>query len=227
MIIDNLAGFGAAGLLREYDGCLYQGKLIARRKDGHDTPNNEDATLIKSFTFNSHADIAKQYDRIKWMSERLNARFYVNLNPKKKKMVCVQVAGKMIERLSNDSYERMWKDYTSACSKSKGLKGEKTWLLDFDVKSDITYDINESVVGKWAGFYREDQQTAIDVLSVYRTPGGLHIIVRPFRRERNGVSTVWALFGRAFNEMSVDAKFELKENSPALCYYNAGLRGEV
>lgn len=224
MKIDNLEAFVHRGFLKAHDGCSYQGKIIARKKDGNKTRNDEDATLIRDYEFKDYNDIAKSYEQIKYICDGLNARFYLNITPKKDRNVAFGMMETLMNRIKSNEYSKLAKIHKSERSKETGLKGEKLWFLDVDfdcVNHKIPNFKRDGELEKsYGNIFGNVGYFEIDLKMIYKTPNGFHLITSPFNR--NVAEDVLFDFVSMFlPEVEMIEKVEVKTNHPTLCYFTA------
>lgn len=149
-------------------------EIVKRAKDHKEIGSNN--YHFKNYYITSIEKLDYYKDEIITLCETFGMRAYISVNKKSFKKVALDTVAEMCRLMNNDDFRRPYRVYES-CS-GKYLDGsDKTWIVDLD-SGDID---NLGWYKEMLKSMRPERDTIIYELS---SNSGLHIITKPFNRER-------------------------------------------
>jgi hypothetical protein len=170
-------------------------QVFKRRKDNPDM--KKDMVIIDNYFVYELAHFDGLEGKIMDQCTKHNARAYIRLNRRSSKQVALKTLGRVAKMIEDENYKHVHRAYLS-CAGEYHKEEDKTWIIDLDQNGagDEIFDayIN-SVIFTVQELIRETGKD--DSIRIVPTKNGLHLICRPFNKER---------FKRVFPE--VDLHFD-------------------
>ena len=188
------------------DDDFYHIEVIGRKKDGS-TCNSQQH--YGSWFLTSQKMLQSIQDDVKQLCISRRARAYINLNPKSKKQLTLQLMQKCLDFIKCDSFNGIFSALDSAAGTLNGPRSRKTFIVDVDIdqvrpwSGEDTFAEVASMISECR--HGEDWQDPFLV----PTLNGLHVISSPFDVKQ-------------FNEKKLAlpewVHAEVKTNSPTLLF---------
>lgn len=189
-------------LIEFNDDWIYVITIMTRHKDfGLNLPEKaQKHRIIREYYVESKDYFCARYSEIQKLCQFFNARAYINLNPKPKSKLGLELLDQLTKKLKAKDTQ-----YLNLLPKALGNVGspKRTWVVDVDNPDQleqIIYTINEL-------------PPVVDnkIIKTLPTVNGRHIISTPFDLKR---------FSQLFPEVDV------QKNSPTLLYFAPFTLGE-
>jgi hypothetical protein len=151
-------------------------EVIKRRKEN---PEMEKGTkLIKDFFVYSLEEFDKVMEKMIELCDLHNARAYIRLNVRNAEKVAFRFNQRLAEALTLKEWKTIPNLYSSVVGKCQGEeKGHKTWIIDLD-DEQAEPKFYTKVLNVITGLNSEA------VVALIPTKNGMHIVCRPFRRDK-------------------------------------------
>lgn len=155
---------------------FYHLQIIQRKKDIEGLGCNN--ILLKAIIIDNDHPLDKFKDDIIKMCELYQARAYINVGPKSKKKVAVQMLQDLAQCFSKNDFnytKRLWN--TAAGTVSPFLK---RWIIDCDITEEFTMEDRQNVIN----IVHESNPEGYKMIGIIPTLHGYHIITTPFDLRR-------------------------------------------
>ena len=151
---------------------FYHLQIIQRKKDIEGLGCNN--ILLKAIIIDDDHPLDKFKDDIIKMCELYQARAYINIGPKSKKKVAVQMLQDLAQCFAKNDFnytKRLWN--TAAGTVSPFLK---RWIIDCDITDEFTMEDRQNVID----IVYESSPVGYKMIGVVPTLHGYHVITTPF-----------------------------------------------
>lgn len=155
---------------------FYHLQIIQRKKDIEGLGCNN--ILLKAIIIDNDHPLDKFKDDIIKMCELYQARAYINVGPKSKKKVAVQMLQDLAQCFAKNDFnytKRLWN--TAAGTVSPFLK---RWIIDCDITEEFTMEDRQNVIN----IVHESNPEGYKMIGIIPTLHGYHIITTPFDLRR-------------------------------------------
>lgn len=155
---------------------FYHLQIIQRKKDIEGLGCNN--ILLKAIIIDDDHPLDKFKDDIIKMCELYQARAYINVGPKSKKKVAVQMLQDLAQCFAKNDFnytKRLWN--TAAGTVSPFLK---RWIIDCDIAEEFTMEDRQNVIN----IVHESNPEGYKMIGIIPTLHGYHIITTPFDLRR-------------------------------------------
>lgn len=157
-------------LFRSEDDFYYL-QILQRKKENEELGSN--SRVIKNYYISSTEKLINQYDEIKDLCKKFNARASLRLNRRSYEKVAFHAMLNVTNTIMNRDYKSVKSSYDRACGQYHN-EPEKKWIIDVDNKDTDLKRIEAAVK-----FCQPDEGEG-KVLFVLPTKNGWHIITKPF-----------------------------------------------
>lgn len=183
------------------DGDYYYCQLILRKKDGATTfgNKNNNARLIKTYTFFNLDQFDKKQEEIIQLCELFHCRAGISLNKRNEKRIAMELLHQLSARLISDNFIGINGILNNA--NGRQTSKDRFWLIDCDTQDEfdkVMYILQDESI-------RPIGEKVITTLPTYN---GYHIVTGKFD-----------VFH--FNQLcnSANVKVEIHKNNPVALYY--------
>lgn len=155
---------------------FYHLQIIQRKKDIEGLGCNN--ILLKAIIIDNDHPLDKFKDDIIKMCELYQARAYINVGPKSKKKVAVQMLQDLAQCFAKNDFnytKRLWN--TAAGTVNPFLK---RWIIDCDITEEFTMEDRQNVIN----IVHESNPEGYKMIGIIPTLHGYHIITTPFDLRR-------------------------------------------
>lgn len=212
MVVDNFRLIEKFLTFKDPDD-FYFLQIIKRKKENPDL--NKSSVIVTSYYITSEEKYRALEHDIKTICEALNARAYINLNPRNGFSVTCEAISTLSQRIKSRQTNSCYKVWDHCCGiEPKDLK-HGLLLVDVDDKSlveDVKKIINQCQSGvksiEFDGLYD-------NCIEVIPTVNGAHILTHRFNQ-----STFKQLINEFMEERNIpDGTIEIKVDNPTLLYF--------
>jgi len=155
---------------------FYHLQIIQRKKDIEGLGCNN--ILLKAIIIDDDHPLDKFKDDIIDMCEFYQARAYINVGPKSKKKVAIQMLQDLAQCFAKNDFnytKRLWN--TAAGTVSPFLK---RWIIDCDITDEFTMEDKQNVIN----IVHESSPEGYKIIGIIPTLHGYHIITTSFDSRR-------------------------------------------
>ena len=170
MMIDNI-DLIKPFLMFDSEDDFYFLQILQRKKENELL--NSNSRVIKNYYIKSFDRLIDQYDEIKSLCKRFNARASLRLNKRSFEQIAFQTLKKNTDTILNKDFKSVSKNYDKACGQFNNDKAKK-WIIDVD-----SNDILVSRVIAAVKFCDPDNGTEKHYC-ILPTKNGYHLITKPF-----------------------------------------------
>lgn len=162
-------------LIFESDDDFYFLQILQRKKENDLMTAN--SRVIKNYYIKSVDRLIDQYDEIKMLCKKFNARASLRLNKRSFEQTAFQTLKKNTDTILSRDYKSVSRNYDKSCGQFNNDKNKK-WIIDIDSK-----DILVSRVITAVKFCDPDMGLEKHYV-VLPTNQGYHLITKPFNCEQ-------------------------------------------
>jgi hypothetical protein len=155
------------------DDYFYHLQIIQRKKDIEELGCNN--ILLKAIIIDDAHPLEKFKDYIIDMCEHYRARAYINVGPKSKRKVAVQMLQDLAQCFAKNDFnytKKLWN--TAAGTVNPFLK---RWVIDCDITDKFTIEDIQNVINI---VYESNSEEKYKIIGTIPTLHGYHIITTPF-----------------------------------------------
>lgn len=155
---------------------FYHLQIIQRKKDIEGLGCNN--RMLRAMMIDDDHPLDKYKEEIIGMCEYYQARAYINVGPKSKKKVAVQMLQDLAQCFAKNDFnytKRLWN--TAAGTVSPFLK---RWIIDCDITDEFTMEDRQNVIN----IVHESNPEGYKMIGIIPTLHGYHIITTPFDLRR-------------------------------------------
>lgn len=213
MVVDNFKQLEKWLVFKPND--FYFLQIIKRKKENPDLEKS--SVIIISYYITSIEKYRALENDIKTICEALNARAYININPRNSYSITCEAISTMSQRLKSLQTDSCYKVWDHCCGILPKDKKHGAWIVDVDDKSLV--DDVKAIINKCRSALKSLETEGLydNCLDIIPTVNGAHIITYRF-----DVSTFTHLIDEYMNLHNLPKDtIELKEDNPTLLYYNS------
>jgi len=154
---------------------FYYLQILQRKKENELLTSN--SRVIKNYYISSLESLIDQYDEIKSLCKRFNARASLRLNRRSYEKIAYQTLLAVTNTIMNKDFKSVKRQYDKSCGQFNNEKTKK-WILDIDDKNADLDRIKAGVK------FCEPNIGEDKVICVMPTKNGFHIITTSFNTQQ-------------------------------------------